>query len=163
MIQRIQTIYMAIACVLCILCLVSDLGRFVVAGTEAASFSNFSFSVVEGSPLAQMTESGPWGMSILLFIVIFLTIIAIMLFRKRMRQVRLLSLSSILLVGYLITYAFLAWVYDAKVEDAMKGADYVFQITAGTIYPVICLILNGMAIHFIKKDEALVRSLDRLR
>ena len=154
---------MAITCVLCILCLVSDLGRFVVAGTEAAFFSNFSFTAVEGGPLAQMVESGPWGMSILLFIVIFLTIIAIMLFRKRMRQVRLLSLSSMLLVGYLITYAFLAWVYDAKVEAAMNGNDYAFQVTAGAIYPVICLILNAMSIHFIKKDEALVRSLDRLR
>lgn len=163
MIQRIQTIYMAIACVLCILCLVSDLGRFMVAGVEAASFSNFSFSVVEGGPLAKMTESGPWGMSILLILVLFLTIIAIMLFRKRMRQVRLLSLSSILLIGYLITYAFLAWVYDAKVEAAIAGADYAFQITAGAVYPVICLILNAMAIHFIKKDEALVRSLERLR
>lgn len=163
MIQRIQTIYMAIACVLCILCLVSDLGRFFVAGVEAAAFSNFTFSVVEGGPLAQMSESGPWAMSILMILVVFLLIIAIMLFRKRMRQVRLLSLSSILLVGYIATYAFLAWVYNTKVEATLTPDTFSFQVTAGAIYPVIVLILNAMAIHFIKKDEALVRSLDRLR
>ncbi len=154
---------MAIACVLCILCLCSDLGRFMVAGVEAASFSNFNFNVVEGGSLSSMAESGPWGLSILMFMIIFLLIIAIMLFRKRMRQVRLLSLSCILLVGYMITYAFIAWVYDSKVEAALQPETYSFQLTAGAIYPVIVFILNAMAIHYIKKDEALVRSLDRLR
>lgn len=163
MIQRIQTIYMALVGVLCILCLVSDLGRFVVNGVEAAAFSNFTFGVVEEGPLAQMNESGPWGMSVLLILVVFLQVVSILLFNKRMRQVRLLALNCILLVGYLITYAFLAWVYDAKVEAVMSGVAYSFQIAAGAIYPIICLILNAMAIHYIKKDEALVRALDRLR
>ena len=63
----------------------------------------------------------------------------------------------------MITYAFIAWVYDSKVEAALQPETYSFQLTAGAIYPVIVFILNAMAIHYIKKDEALVRSLDRLR
>jgi hypothetical protein len=42
-------------------------------------------------------------------------------------------------------------------------ADVEFQLCAMAIFPVISIILNIMAIHNIRKDERLVRSLDRIR
>lgn len=149
--------------VLIIICLCSHIGRFLVKGTEVALFSNFSLTVMPKGELEAMHESGPFGLGVLLIVVAILLVLAIMLFRKRMRQVRLLSLANILLVGYVATYVFLAWTYNAKVENELKGEDFSYQLAAAAVYPVVCFILNWMAIHAIRKDEALVRAAERFR
>ena len=86
-----------------------------------------------------------------------------MLFRKRMRQLRLTIISTILLVGYVATYAFFAYIYKEKLLLVHPDAAVSFHLNFVGIFPVLSIILNALAIHGIRKDEALVRSLDRLR
>ena len=91
---------------------------------------------------------------------------------KRMRQLRLTIFSTILLVGYVITYAVFAYFYDLNLNlyastAYEKGIEIAalptFHLKFVAVFPVLSIILNCLAIQGIRKDEALVRSLDRIR
>jgi len=162
MIQRIQSVYLAIVAILSTVSLFSTIGKFVAGGEIVSTFSNFSFSA-DKEPFSQVESCGPWALGVLLIIVLLLSILTIGLFNHRMKQVRLAVFSSILLVGYIAVYAFFSWVFQGKLQTTAPDADVHFQLCATAVYPLVCLILNIMAIHRIRKDEKLVRSLDRIR
>lgn len=161
MIQRLQTVYLALVVILSFVCLVSNVGEFFVEGSVIATFSNFTFSAA--GDFKSYESAGPWCLGVLLILVIFLSLMSIMLFRKRMRQLRLTIISTILLVGYAATYAVFAYFYRENLALIQPTADIVFHLRLIGIFPVLSIILNILAIHGIRKDEALVRSLDRLR
>ena len=171
MIQRIQTVYLALVLILSFVGLISTIGEWTVAESVVAHFSNFTFGA-EGQFKELDSISGPWCLGVLLIMVMFLTIMSIMLFRKRMRQLRLTIFSTILLVGYVAAYALFAYYYDLNIDlHAMtayeKGieiaAQPTFHLKFVAVFPVLSIILNCLAIQGIRKDEALVRSLDRIR
>ena len=166
MIQRIQTVYLALVLVLSFVGLISTIGEYTVAETVVAHFSNFTFGA-EGQFKALDSTSGPWCLGILLIMVMFLSLMSIMLFRKRMRQLRLTIISTILLVGYVAAYAFFAYIYQEKLGLLLpEGASELvptFHLKFVSVFPVLSIIFNCLAIQGIRKDEALVRSLDRIR
>lgn len=161
MIQRIQTVWLSLTVIFCIACLCSNIGYYLCGPDEMANLSNFNFTTIE--PYDTLECSGPWALGILLILTIFLSILSILLFRKRMRQLRLTIMSSLLLVGYILVYAFFIYVYELKLEETFTENEIRFRIGVAAIYPVLSLIFNYLAIHGIRKDEALVRSLDRIR
>jgi len=162
MIQRIQTVYLALVVILSFVCLISTIGTYEVQNAEIASFSNFTFAA---SGLYKGYESaGPWCLGVLLILVIFLSVMSIMLFRKRLRQLRLTIMSTILLVGWVACYALFSWKYCLSLDDYTKGiVDVEYRLSFMALFPVLSIVLNCLAIHGIRKDEALVRSLDRIR
>ena len=171
MIQRIQTVYLALVLIFSFVGLISTIGEWTVADTVVAHFSNFTFGA-EGPFKALDSTSGPWCLGVLLILVMFLSTMSIMLFRKRMRQLRLTIISTILLVGYVITYAVFAYFYDLNLNlyastAYEKGIEIAalptFHLKFVAVFPVLSIILNCLAIQGIRKDEALVRSLDRIR
>ncbi|MBQ3781591.1 MAG: DUF4293 domain-containing protein [Bacteroidaceae bacterium] len=158
MIQRIQTVYLALTALLCGVSLCSTIGRFANETDIVASFTNFVFRPAEESSLDLI---GPWPFGVLLIVILLLNVMSIFLFNYRMRQLRLVVFSTILLVGYLAAYAFIVWFYLQQLAHANVAAHY--ELAHGAIYPLVCIILNVLAIRGIRKDEALVRSLDRIR
>jgi hypothetical protein len=138
-----------------------NIGSYNCDGITIADFTNFSFSTYEG--FKSFHSSGPWALGVLLIVVSFLSLFSIMLYTKRMRQLRLTIMSSILLVGYILTYAFFVYVYNEKLALFSPEAEISFRLSIMGCMPAISLILNILAIHGIRKDEALVRSLDRIR
>lgn len=166
MIQRLQTVYLALVLVLSFACLLSTVGEWTLADAVVAHFGNFTFGADESLGVLNAT-SGPWCLGVLLIVVMFLTLLSILLFRKRMRQLRLTIISTILLVGYVAAYTFFAYVYHLKIEAVCGevGAEFVptFHLRFMALLPVLSVILNVLAIQGIRKDEALVRSLDRIR
>lgn len=164
MIQRIQTVYLALVAVLSILGLCLPLGQFVDGTTVVAEFNSWMFSPGSTSKVlasADFHDFAPVALGIVLSIVIILTVMSIMLFRFRMRQLRLTIFTTILLVGYILYGAFLVWHYTEAVSSVVDGV--TFRLSIAGVLPVLSVILNCLAIHGIRKDEALVRSLDRLR
>lgn len=142
-----------------------------MADSVVAHFTNFTFGA-EGPFKDKDSMSGPWCLGVLLILVIFLSGLSIMLFRKRMRQLRLTIFSTILLVGYVIAYAVFAYFYDLNLgvwamtayEQGIEGViPPTFHLKFVAVFPVLSIILNCLAIQGIRKDEALVRSLDRIR
>lgn len=166
MIQRIQTVYLALVLIFSFMGLISTIGEWTVADAVVAHFSNFTFGA-EGQFKALDSTSGPWCLGILLILVMFLSTMSIMLFRKRMRQLRLTIISTILLVGYVAAYAVFAYYYHLNLEQLVgEGNGSIvptFHFKFISIFPVLSIILNCLAIQGIRKDEALVRSLDRIR
>lgn len=166
MIQRIQTVYLALVLILSFVSLVSTIGDWTVADGVVASFTNFTFGAT-GAYEALDSTSGPWCLGVLLIMVMFLSLLSIMLFRKRMRQLRLTIISTILLVGYVAAYAVFAYYYQLNLEQLVlaETAQLVptFHIKFVGLFPVLNIIFNCLAIIGIRKDEALVRSLDRIR
>ena len=171
MIQRIQTVYLALVLILSFVCLISTVGEWTVADAVVAHFSNFTFGAEEQFKALDDT-CGPWCLGVVLILVMLITMLSIMLFRKRMRQLRLTIFSTILLVGYVAAYAVFACYYDLKLdvwamtayEKGIVGALCpTFHLKFVAIFPMLSIILNCLAIQGIRKDEALVRSLDRIR
>lgn len=166
MIQRIQTLYLGLVLIFSFVGLISTIGEWTVADAIVAHFSNFTFGA-EGAYKALDATSGPWCLGILLIMVMFLSFLSIMLYRKRMRQLRLTIISTILLVGYVATYAVFAYYYQLNLEEltpqAVLSIVPTFHIKFVAVFPVLSIILNCLAIQGIRKDEALVRSLDRIR
>lgn len=171
MIQRIQTVYLALVLIFSFVGLISTIGEWTVADAAVAHFSNFTFGAE--APFKAMDDlGGPWCLGVILILVMLLSTLSIMLFRKRMRQLRLTILSTILLVGYVAAYAVFAYYYQLNLDlyaltAYETGAEGVFSPTFHlkfvSVFPVLSIILNCLAIQGIRKDEALVRSLDRIR
>lgn len=166
MIQRIQTVYLALVLILSFVCLISPAGEWTLGDAVVARFSNFTFGASDAYQ-ALDTKSGPWCLGVLLILVMLLSAMSIMLFRKRMRQLRLTIFSTILLTGYVAAYALFAYYYQLNIEQLVPEATirlvptFHFRLTA--LFPVLGIILNCLAIQGIRRDEALVRSLDRIR
>ena len=100
--------------------------------------------------------SSSWAVLIDAGIVAFLAIITIFLYKKRKLQI---TISYAMIVLLVLIYA-LYFIFD---RPGLPFAD-LFQQTCFTfVFPFIAIIFVYLAIHGIKKDEKLVRSLDRLR
>lgn len=79
-------------------------------------------------------------------------------YRNRMLQLKLGMLNSLLISILLGTFF---WAIKQGNAQLLEPAEGEFLI--GFYVPMIAIILNFAANRFIKKDEALVRSVDRLR
>jgi hypothetical protein len=147
MIQRIQTIYIFFAAVLAALLLNLDFAELAVDGQlyvfNAKGIISNGQILFDGLPVM-----GFIGLITLLHLVI------IFLYKKRIRQIRFLSFTILLLLGLVgVMFYFL--------YAAFEDAEIVFKIPV--VFPVLAVILDYLAIRAIGKDEALIRSLNRIR
>jgi hypothetical protein len=147
MIQRIQTIYIFFAAVFVALLLKLDFAELAVNG-ELFVF-NAKGIISDGQILYD-------GLPVMGFIglITLLHLVIIFLYKKRIRQIRFLSFTILLLLGLVgVMFYFL--------YAAFEDAEIVFKIPV--VFPVLAVILDYLAIRAIGKDEALIRSLNRIR
>jgi hypothetical protein len=147
MIQRIQTLYIFFAAVLTALLLKLNFAELVVNG----EWYVFNAKGILSSD--EMIFNGIPVMGFILLITL-LHLLVIFLYKKRIRQMRLLGFTIILLLG--LSGIMLYFLY-AGFDDA----DIVFRIPM--IFPLLAVLLDYLAIRSIGKDEALVRSMERIR
>ena len=147
MIQRIQTVYILIA-------------EMLIASLFFLKFADLSVN----NELYTFTIKGIFngetmvfdGLPIMIFIglITLLHLVIIFMYKKRVLQIRITVFTIILLIG--LTGLFFYFIYsgftDVKVAFKLPMA-----------FPVVAVILDYLAIRAIGKDEALVRSLDRIR
>lgn len=176
MIQRIQTIYLLLAALLCVACLCLPIGRFVNTDGETMAvlynlWVHVPYAGPVGSTLTTVSEASepvlaevaagqhlftPWALFAQLLLIATLLIFAIFLFRTRLVQSRLAMFCCILLVLWYAVYA----VFAVQLASNF-GTDFSPMPWAG--FPAVACIFSYLAFRAILKDEALVRSLDRLR
>jgi len=147
MIQRIQSIYILMAEVLIATLLGIKLADLSANG-ELLEF--FAKGIMKGEEVIFN------GLPILIFIgiVTVLHVIILFMYKKRMLQIRLLVFTIILLLGLFGMFFYFAYA-------GFEGAKVAFKVPVA--FPVIAVILDWLAIRAIGKDEALIRSLNRLR
>lgn len=160
MIQRIQTIYLFVVVILSFVSLISQIGYYTIGQEVVGEFTNFTFTT--SGICAGYESSGPWCLGILLIMVIFLNMLSIMLFRKRMRQLRLTIISCIFLIAYVGCYWLFDYFYNENLNLVANTA-VEYHLTFPAVMPVLGLLLNYLAIVGIRRDEAKVRAIDRLR
>lgn len=162
MIQRLQSLYLLIVFILCVVSLFTTVATFTAGGEAVAEFTNFSFATL-AEPYTQIQSAGPWALGVLQIVVAALAIFTILKFNNRVLQMRLTVFIIILLIGYLLAYAFYAWVYQQKLNQVEAPLEVMYQLRLSALYPLISVILCILAYRGIRRDEKLVRSLDRLR
>ncbi|WP_159517209.1 DUF4293 domain-containing protein [Sunxiuqinia indica] len=147
MIQRIQTLYILIS--------TSLIGLlFALPFAEIAVSDKFYLFNIQGIlHNGQVIENG-LPITIFTGIILVLHVTAIFLFKKRILQIRILVFSILLMLGLFGMFYFFTYY-------SFKGADVSFKIAV--VFPLIAIILDYLAIRNIGKDEALVRSIDRIR
>ena len=155
MIQRIQTLYLLLATVAMSLTLFMPLATLWQGDNEIIVKAWFADGI-EGfkAPL-------PIYLGIMLSITAALPLIIIFLYKKRMVQIRLCVSEIVLLLG---SVAFVV-IYGYLLHDALSEIMPELHFTLGlaSLMPVVAIIFVALAIRSIARDEALVRSLDRIR
>lgn len=136
MIQRIQTIYLVVSAII-----------------MGALFMWFPVVLGEdGSIIMERNEPLVFG---LIFVSIALAIISILSFKKRQLQFvlnRLNIISDFVLLGVFV-YRLLT----------LSGETIVSEKGIGVLFPIISIVFLVLANKAIKRDEDLVKSVDRLR
>jgi hypothetical protein len=147
MIQRIQTVYIFVAAIL-----VATLFKLKLAdlsvNNELMEF--YAKGITKGGEILFD------GLPILLFtgLIVLLHILVIFLYKKRILQIRILVFTIILLLGLFGMFFYFTY-------TGFDGAKVAFKIPVA--FPIVAVILDWLAIQAIGKDEALIRSLNRLR
>lgn len=153
--QRIQTFYLFTVTVLSVM-----LFFFPVAGLQAPGESGVYELGVKGlyqvSPEGVSFLSGAWVLTAIMVLIPVLSAITILLFKKRILQIRLIIITIVLLAGYYGLMFIYLWQFGKSLEAGM----YVEVIAS---FPLISIILDILAIRAIGRDEALVKSLNRIR
>ncbi len=147
MIQRIQTIFILAAGMLIGSLYVQKFADIIV-NDELHIFN--AFGIFKGEELVFS------GLPLLIFIGLIAAIhlVAIFLYKKRILQIRILGFTIILMLGLFGMFFYFTY---ASFEDAKIA----FKVAV--VLPVVSIILDWLAIRSIGKDEALIRSLDRIR
>jgi len=160
MIQRIQTIFLLLSSICMILFLIMpvwlkidpDTGElYKVFSTyllhQASAESNVEFTFL---PYAY---SG--GIAVLSILISWIEIFK---YKNRLTQIKLGTLNSLLMTGSLVLLVYLTYNAQSDILPNILG-----EYKIGLLMPAAALIWNSIANRFIRKDEKLVRSVDRIR
>ncbi|MBI9053172.1 MAG: DUF4293 domain-containing protein [Bacteroidales bacterium] len=152
MIQRIQSIYLLIVTLL-----LGSLFAFPLAELLSSDGQLFIFNF---NGLSIENEAGMYLLTIppvvLLVINILISFVTLFFYKKRVLQMRLNSFNIILLLGYVgLNYYY--------IHNFSKQLDGIVSYHVIAIFPLIAAIFTYLAIRAIGKDEALIRSMDRIR
>ena len=155
MIQRVQTLYLLLATALMSLTLFLPLAT-IWGGEHEVVVKAFFTDGTEGfkAPL-------PLYMGIVLAVATLLPFITIFLFKRRLVQIRLCVSEVVLLVGSLLFIA----LYGYRMYDVLSQMFDSLNFTLGfaSLMPLVSIIFVVLAMRAVARDEALVRSLDRIR
>lgn len=158
MIQRIQTLYLALAFIALALLFAFPLAQFF------AENGAFVFSV---KGLKNMVPGEPNAFNPLVFLPLILTAIGIGLlavftifqFKNRSFQVKLTNIGVLASIALIMGIFFL---YIPMIEKKI-GIVPDYSKAFGIYLPLVALVFMVMANRAIKRDDKLVRSADRLR
>ena len=156
MLQRIQTLYLLIVVVAMSLTLFLPSMRAISPeGIDYALSTLRGFYPVEqgGFHLSGVTM---W-LTITNIVILLIALFTIFMYKWRIIQIRFSIFNMVLLIGYYAIFFFTRYVIFE--QNPMTSTTFSWPI----ILPLISAILTYLALRAIGKDEALVRSLDRLR
>ncbi len=156
MIQRIQTLFLALTAVLAVVMFFVPLATFLsdfyylelytYAFENKTPGSDLQFGIITVLPLILINAA-----------VVIISLFTIFKYKNRVLQIRLVRftmlLSMLLIVGIFLLYP----------NVVIKQTEASTEFEIGAYIPILNLLFLFMANRFIVKDERLVRSMDRLR
>ena len=153
MIQRIQSVFLLVAAIVTIILLFIPIGDIYTAEAQ------YSFNV--HLPYGKVVMSTIY-IALILILSACISLYSILKYKDRMRQTRIVSINMLI---FLIAIMLMIWVYPDFLfqrkglmhEGDLFRFNYWIMIF---VLPPVCMFLAN---RFIRKDEQLVRSADRLR
>lgn len=152
MIQRIQSVYLVIAAICSISALFTPFVYFENPVNDVILHA-FHYTDIDGVMLPEIGNTASIG--ILFIISAVFSIYSIFLYKKRTLQMRVCIYNFIINLGALLQI----YLYSRAVGQE----DVTITIKFGSVIPIITSIILLLAAWSIRKDELLVKSLDRLR
>lgn len=137
MLQRIQSVFLSLALILLGLVFVLPFAKMVDAQGGEVVLTCVDFPLI----LFQLLTFA-------------FTLATLFLYKNRRRQIFFCNVNIWLLLAYTLVLCWLLY-------DKSQGA--VMQIKLASITPILALIFTWLARRGVVKDEALIKSLDRLR
>ncbi len=147
MLQRIQTLFLS--------------GAIVLIGLMSlwplATIAEVDYTIFGGGFTASQNLL-PFPMSFIGYLIMATLLVTIFLFKDRKRQLLLGRMSYVLILAYIV-------VASISLEGVISGLSDRNAVSYGIslFLPLLALGLIHLANRGIKRDEELVRSLDRLR
>jgi hypothetical protein len=152
MIQRIQTIFLSLGLLMIALLILIPIGEVSVN----EKIYSFSLKGIVDS-LSGQTIQPTWYLIVYSLIIILLQLVIIFSFKKRTLQIKLSIVNMILMLGFMIT----GWLFIKITSKSMGDGIYSFHFVA--FFPLVSIFLNYLAYNAIKRDDTLVKSVDRIR
>lgn len=150
--QRIQSLYLFLAIILNTSIFWLDLAQVKLNNL----FHNFDmYSLVDSDTGVELYNT--LTLSLLCTISILLSLVVFMMFKKRQLQMKLTQLNLFIQVAFVSVIFF---VVDGAATE-LGSSEVVYE--AGSFLAIPPLMFIYLALRSIKKDEALVRSADRIR
>lgn len=164
MIQRIQTIFL-----LGVAVLMGMTNAYYIWGEQSsdqetvATLTSMKMKVIDTagtiSNLSDDTiirEDGTWYIGALSIVAALIAIFSVLQFKNRLNQMKLGALNALVMAATLGVSYYKIYQFEGLIEG--QG-----QISLGFYLPAGAMMLNIIANRFIRKDEKLVKSVDRIR
>ncbi|WP_192346519.1 DUF4293 domain-containing protein [Algoriphagus sp. Y33] len=158
MIQRLQSVFLFLVAVAMGLTLGLDLWVQEVADSGEIWDLNALFLEQRSAAGEVLQTSSNWYIAALASFVGLLAIISIFQYRNRGRQMMINMMNSLLMVG-LVAIVFL--ITNSQNTELAATDNGEYQIGFWAI--LVAMVCNMLANRFIRKDEALIKSVDRIR
>ncbi|MFT6215424.1 MAG: hypothetical protein ACJAS3_001824 [Roseivirga sp.] len=166
MLQRVQTIFLfGVSLTMGMAMAYYIWGEANAEQTKGIVFSAFDMQIidfgagtVDRSDDVVLEKSSTWYLAALAIGAAVISIISVLQFKNRLTQMKLGALNSMLMVTYLGICFYKVNGFETLVNPENQGN---FQL--GFFFPAVALVLNAIANRFIRKDEKLVKSVDRIR
>ena len=143
MIQRKQSVYLFLAALM-------NAGVFY--------FDLYQYHLLDTSTFTPLRVNDHFPSLLLALLITLIPLIIIFLFKNRKLQIRLSLISLIAIISFI---AIMLWRVNGLGKMTSPPHDGSYWI--GSVLPVISLVFVFLAIISIRKDDKLVKSVDRLR
>ncbi len=147
MIQRIQTVYLFVSVLI-----IASMMKLKLADLSVNDqlYTFMARGIYNGETLVFN------GLAIFIFIwvIVLLHLFVIFKYKKRILQIRILVFAMVMLLGLFGMFFYFTYAGFTEAKVAFK---------IPVVFPVVAVILDYLAIRAIGKDEALIRSLNRIR
>jgi Ca2+/Na+ antiporter len=158
MIQRIQTVYLLLAAIAALLTFFFPYAHFYSGDLKVAEYAMFGVFNVQSETveLSNLYGFPAWAMGVIATLV---PLVAIFLFKKRPVQYRIARLA------YLVNMVYVVYLFFGidKANDVVFEGSLSVMHHVGFYLPVAAVVFAFLGVRGIKKDEDLVKSLDRIR
>ena len=161
MLQRVQSLCLLGVAICMGLLLITDIWEETLTDkNQVIELDAYALTTATlgGSESSASVVQDTWYIAVLAVLSAGVAFFEIFRYRNRLTQLKLGFLNVLLMVGVLGTTVYFIFEGETLSANAAQG-----DFEAGIYLPGFALILNLLANRFIRRDEQLVRSVDRLR
>lgn len=160
MIQRLQSIFLFLVVIAMGITIGTPLWEQTATGSGLGDSWNLTAFMMTNLDSAgeEIQSSSKWYIAALASFAGLLALISIFQYKNRARQMMLNMVNSLIMVGLVATVFLTTNGINQEISAEVAGS---YQIGFWAI--LAAMVCNMLANRFIRKDEALVRSVDRIR